>query len=97
MTPERAKAYQHVVRTLDEIGPTKLLADEQRRIRDAADSLLFCDDLDTDSGAREALETTERLCRRLIDTGRWESTTAMRLAEHVAQCGPALLPELRAA
>jgi hypothetical protein len=97
MTPERANAYQHVLQTLNELGPSKLLSDEQERIRDAADSLLFCRDLTNDPAARGGLEDAERLCRELVDKGRWERGSAMRLADAIAQCGPALLPDLKAA
>ena len=44
-----------------------------------------------------ALVDTDRLCRALVESGRWERGRAMRLAKEVAACGPALAPELRAA
>ena len=44
MTSERSQAYGRVAHTLADLGPTKLLADEQRRVREAADTLLFCED-----------------------------------------------------
>ena len=97
MTPERADAYRRVIETLDELGPSKLLGGEQDRIRRAADDLIFSRDLMQDVAARQALEDVERLCRAFIDSGRWEEATAMRLADDVSQCGPMLLPELRAA
>jgi hypothetical protein len=97
MTPERAGAYRRVMQTLDDLAPAKLLGGEQERIRAAADDLIFSRDLRHDATAREALEDVERLCRVLVDSGRWESVTAMRLADDVSQCGPALLPDLLAA
>jgi hypothetical protein len=97
MTPERADAYRRVIETLEDLGPSKLLGEEQDRIRRAADDLIFSRDLMEDVAARQALEDVERLCRAFIDSGRWEEASAMRLAEDVAQCGPTLLPELRAA
>jgi hypothetical protein len=98
MTPERAHAYQRVIQTLDEMGPSKLLfGDEQERIRYAADNLIFSRDLAQDAPAREAIRDIERLCRALVDSGRWEQAAAMRLANDVSQCGPTLLPDLRAA
>jgi hypothetical protein len=98
MTPERARAYQRVIQTLDEMGPSKLLfGDEQERIRYAADNLIFSRDLAQDARAREAIRDIERLCRALVDSGRWEQAAAMRLANDVSQCGPTLLPDLRAA
>jgi hypothetical protein len=97
MTPERAQAYRRVIETLEELGPSKLLDDEQDRIRRAADDLIFSEDLMADVAARRGLEDVERLCRSFVDSGRWEQVTAMRLADDVSQCGPTLLPELKAA
>jgi hypothetical protein len=97
MTPERAHAYQRVIQTLTEMGPSKLLGDEQERIRDAADDLIFSRDLAQDAPAREAMADVERLCRALVHSARWEEAAAMRLANDVSQCGPSLLPDLRAA
>ncbi len=97
MSPERTNAYRRVVKTLDELGPTKLLGAEQDRIRDAADQLIFTADLDTDLAAREALTDAQRLCESLVESGRWEQTTACRLLDDVTDCGPASSPCLRAA
>jgi hypothetical protein len=85
------------MKTLDELGPSKLLAGEQNRIRYAADNLIFSSDLGADAAAREALEDVERLCHALTDCGRWEQTTAQRLASDVIGCGPVRRAELRAA
>jgi hypothetical protein len=74
--------------TLNELGPSKLLDDEQDRIRSAADNLLFSSDLLEDVGAQEALEDVERLCRALVESGRWEQVTAGRLADDLFACGP---------
>jgi hypothetical protein len=87
MTNERASAYGRVVATLDEVGATKLQPGEVERIRDAADTLLFCEAID-DPAARHALEDVEELAMHLIDTGRWLDTRARQLADDVAACGP---------
>jgi hypothetical protein len=97
MTPERARAYQRVVTALRELGPSKLLPAEQDCVRDAADHLIFARDLLADEPARAALLEAERLCRELIDSGRWEHQRAMRLADDIASCGPPLSPQLLAA
>jgi hypothetical protein len=94
MTPERARAYQRVVQTLRDLGTSKLLQSEQERIREAADHLLFTDDLDMDHTASAALLDVECLCRHLVDSGRWEYGRAMRLADDVTSCGPELSPRL---
>ena len=41
MTSERTQAYGRVLRTLDDVGATKLHEPEQERIREAADTLIF--------------------------------------------------------
>jgi hypothetical protein len=97
MTPERAHAYKRVVKTLREIGPSKLLPSEQERIRAAADHLIFASDLHSDEPAWAALREIERLCRHLVDSDRWEHDRAMRLADDVSSCGPAPIPGLLAA
>ena len=97
MTPERAHAYQRVIQTVKEMGPSKLLGDEQQRIRYAADNLIFSRDLAQDTPARAAMADIERLCRALVHSARWEQAAALRLANDISQCGPTLLPDLRAA
>lgn len=98
MTPERAHAYRRVLHTLKELGPSKLQPEEQEMIRDAADSLVFAQDLNDDAAARHALRDVATLCNTLVECGRWEQITAMRLVDNVSQCGPGVaVPELKAA
>ena len=97
MSPERSSAYRRVMKILEDIGPSKLLDDEQQRIRYAADNLIFSRDLETDIEAQTALIDVENLCRTLIESGRWEEVTATRLADDVYQCGPAAPAILQAA
>ncbi len=97
MTPERSHAYRRVLHTLRELGPCKLQDDEQDRVRLAVDSLIFARDLTEDAAAQAALEDTGRLCHDLVESGRWEQVTALRLFEDVSQCGPSRVPELEAA
>lgn len=88
MSPERTQAYRRVMRTLDELGPSKLQPDEQDRIRHAADNLIFASDLRVDDSAREALADTDALCATLVSSGRWEAVTAERLERDLRACGP---------
>jgi hypothetical protein len=88
MTPDRAQAYGRVVRTVGEIGPSKLLPVERDRIRAAADLLLFARNVSGDDEARDALLDVDDLCRHLADSGRWEPTTADRLAHDLFACAP---------
>ena|SRR5437764_14357488 len=97
MSPERSNAYHRVMKTLDDVGPSKLLDHEQQRIRYAADNLIFSTDFATDAEAREALEDVEVLCRALVESGRWEQVSATRLADDIAQCGPTESAVLQAA
>jgi hypothetical protein len=84
MTPnaDRALAYGRVVKTLEDLGPAKLLLDEQEIIRTAADALLFEED------AYEALAQVEDLAERLVEADRWTPERARALVDDVAACGP---------
>jgi hypothetical protein len=97
MSPERSLAYRRVVKTLNELGPSKLLDGEQDRIRHAADNLIFSADLAEDIAAQVALDDVERLCLALKESGRWEQVTAERLLNDLSACGPGRPVELRAA
>jgi hypothetical protein len=97
MSPNRTYAYGRVMSTLQDLGPTKLLPAEQDRIRLAADNLIFCADLGEDLAAQEALADTQRLCRALVECGRWEDISAAGLANDLRGCGPELEAELKAA
>lgn len=97
MSPERSNAYRRVMKTLDDVGPSKLLDREQQRIRYAADNLIFSTDLANDVEALEAINDVEDLCQALVESGRWEQSSATRLAEDVLQCGPASTVILQAA
>jgi hypothetical protein len=89
MSPERSHAYRRVMETLDDMGPSKLVECEQQRIRYAADNLIFSTDLSTDHDACDALEDVAALCRALVESGRWQQATAIRLIDDVCECGPA--------
>jgi hypothetical protein len=89
MSPERSNAYRRVMQTLEDIGPSKLLDGEQQRIRYAVDNLIFSTDLSADVEARGAVEDIDDLCRALVESGRWEQASAIKLAEDVFRCGPA--------
>jgi hypothetical protein len=85
MTSERTNAYGRVLRTLEDVGPTKLHESEQERIRSAADTLIFATMLDE---AREALEDVDALAEHLVATGRWSEERAAELAQDILACGP---------
>jgi hypothetical protein len=75
MTNERTAAYGRVVKTLDELGPSKLQGAEQARIRDAADTLIFASDVG-------------QLAEALVASGRWLEATVDRLVDDLLACGP---------
>jgi acetyl esterase/lipase len=85
MTSERTQAYGRVVRTLDDLGPTKLQPAEQERIRDAADTLIFAA---SPEEVRPALEDVRELAEHLAASGRWSDERAEALLRDVEACGP---------
>lgn len=92
MTPDRSSAYGRVIKTLDDMGASKLLDLERMRIRNAADTLLFA--AASDEATLDAIADAEHLARHLIDTGRWTPGRAGALADDVAACGPALAEDV---
>jgi len=91
MTSRRAQSYGRVMETLRSLGDTKLHLEEEEQLREAADALLFCEDIDAGLEAKLALDGVRELTRRLAATGRWAPDAADRLLEDVAGCGPVLL------
>jgi hypothetical protein len=87
MTNLRAAAYRRVVKTLRDVGAAKLWPAEQACIREAADALLFCRDLD-ENDARHAVAAVTVLADDLIDAQRWTPLRALRLLDDVWACGP---------
>jgi hypothetical protein len=85
MTSERTQAYGRVLRTLEDVGPTKLHESEQERIREAADTLIFAATLEE---ARAALEDVDALAEHLVATERWSEERAADLAQDILACGP---------
>jgi hypothetical protein len=85
MNSERTQAYGRVVKTLDDLGPTKLQAAEQERIRDAADTLIFAATADE---VRPALADVLALAHHLVASGRWTEERVEQLVEDVEACGP---------
>ena len=78
--------------TLNEMGPSKLLGDQQERIREAADHLIFSRDLGAGCPNASGDGDIERLCRALVDSARWEQAVATRLANDASQGGPTAAP-----
>jgi hypothetical protein len=88
MTSERSQAYGRVIRILEDLGPAKLLDSERERIRAAADTLFFAEDLGTDAEARDAVSDITALARHLVESDRWLDESARKLLQDVLACGP---------
>lgn len=86
MTSQRAQAYGRVLKILEDLGPTKLLPEEQQRIREAIDTLLFVEDVDV--VATLALDDVEALAANLRESGRWTDERVGQLVDDIAGCGP---------
>lgn len=71
------------MQTLTDLGPAKLLADEQELLRETADELLFSED-----GAVEARDRAGALIARLVESGRWSDERADQLRRDLEACGP---------
>jgi hypothetical protein len=85
MTSDRTQAYGRVVKTLEDVGPTKLQRAEVERVREAADTLIFADNLDE---ARATLEDVEALFEHLVASDRWTPERADQLVSDLLACGP---------
>ena len=90
MNSERSQAYSRVMRTLADLGPSKLLLNEQEQVRAAADGLLFSDDA-RDEAAAEALASVRELTAHLVATERWTEASATALRDDLEACGPVQL------
>ena len=88
MTSERSEAYGRVMRTLEDVGPAKLNESERERVRQAADTLFFAEDLGSDAEARDAVSDVTALARHLVESERWLDETARKLLQDVLATGP---------
>jgi hypothetical protein len=85
MNTDRTHAYGRVVKTLDDLGPTKLQPAELDRIRDAADTLIFAGMPDE---AHAAIENVRELVEHLVAVDRWTEERAEQLLSDLQDCGP---------
>jgi hypothetical protein len=89
MNSERTQAYGRIVRTIDEIGPTKLQPAEIDRLREAADTLIFAAGPDE---ARPAVDDIHALVEHLVLVDRWSEERAEQLLHDLEACGPEASP-----
>ena len=85
MTSHRTQAYGRVVKTIEDVGPAKLLPAELDRIREAADTLIFAAEPDE---ARAAVEDIDALAEHLVASERWTPERAQQLVQDLTDCGP---------
>jgi hypothetical protein len=76
------------MRTLEDLGPAKLTEAERDRVRQAADTLFFAEDLGSDAEARDAVSDITALARHLVESERWVDETARKLLQDVLGTGP---------
>src|SRR5437899_12612484 len=88
MTSNRSDAYGRVMRTLDDLGASKFHDHEQAVIREAADTMFFCERLETDDAALDAMAAVRNLTGALVAGDRLVPETAERLVADVEGCGP---------
>jgi hypothetical protein len=85
MNTDRTHAYGRVVKTLDDLGPTKLQPAELDRIREAADTLIFAAAIEE---ARPAIDDVRQLAEHLVLVDRWTEERAEQLLSDLEACGP---------
>ena len=94
MTPERSKAYGRLMKTVSATGEGALEPAEQEILREAADALFFCEDIELDGDARDALARVSDLTGQLVGAERWDPELAERVMEDLEACGPPQLVRL---
>jgi hypothetical protein len=88
VSPERAQAYGRLMQTVNEDGPKALKPEECALVREAADSLFFCEDISWDDEARDGLTRVGDLAGELVASGRWGPKRAEQLLRDIESCGP---------
>jgi hypothetical protein len=88
MNSDRAQAYGRLMRTIREDGPLGLDPAETALVREAADAMLFCENLATDDEARDGLTRVGDLAGDLVGSGRWGPDRAEQLLRDIECCGP---------
>jgi hypothetical protein len=86
MNSARTQAYGRIVKTLEDLGPAKLLPSEQERIREAADTLIFAAGPDDD--VVSAVDDVRALAEHLAESGRWTDERAAELVDDILATGP---------
>jgi hypothetical protein len=85
---ERAQAYGRLMRMVRDDGPAALGSDERAVVREAADALVFCEDIAWDDDARDGVTRVGDLAGELVGSGRWGPDRAEQLLRDIEACGP---------
>jgi hypothetical protein len=88
MTSDRAQAYGRVMDAIQAYEGANLHSNEVQVVREAADALLFCEDLEADPVAADALGAFHTLTDQLLENGRLGSERVGLLTADVEACGP---------
>jgi hypothetical protein len=88
MTSDRAQAYGRLMLAVRAEGSEALEPAEQEVLREAADALLFCEDLSWDDEARDGVTRVGELAGDLVGSGRWAPDRAEQLLRDIEDCGP---------
>lgn len=86
MTSDRAQAYGRVMRLLSEQDADALTPAESDFVRMAADTLLFAEEMDSDT--RTAHDQVVTLGKHLVESDRWEKSDVKELVSALGACGP---------
>ena len=78
----RAAHYTALLDTMDQQGPTKLLAGEREQLLGAADALLFAE-----PDSERTVRSAEVLIKALEAGERWSVESCDQLREHLYGCG----------
>jgi hypothetical protein len=95
MNAERAEAYGRVMKTLSDVGPSKLQPRELDLVREAADAMLFSDGLEVDPHAQMAFAALQELTESLVESERWLFRSADQLICDIEECGPMAEADLK--
>lgn len=74
--------------TVTDLSGSKLHAQEQDVVREAADAMLFCEDLPSDRAVEQALSALYDLTDRLVESERLAPEKTRELTADVEACGP---------
>ena len=94
VTPERSQAYGRLMQVVTADGPDALEPHEQALLREAADALFFCEDVELDDEAGDALTRAGDLTGELVGGERWDPARAERVLADLEACGPTQLVRL---